>query len=46
VAEDFGDAHDGYVFCTDGLLLAGGAHFGAAQAVEGGGREAEFDLGD
>ena len=46
LTEDFGDAHDGYVFGTDGLLLAGGAHLGSAEAVEGGGGEAVFELGD
>ena len=46
VAEDFGDAHDGDVFGADGLLLAFGAHFGAAEAGEGGGGEAASEFGD
>jgi hypothetical protein len=46
VAEDFGDAHDGYVFGADGLLLAVGGHFRAAEAGEAGGGEAVFQFGD
>jgi hypothetical protein len=34
VAEDFGHAHDRYVFGTDDLLLVLAGHLGAAQASE------------
>ncbi len=36
MAEDFGDAHDRYIFGADGLELAGCTHFGSAKAGEGG----------
>jgi hypothetical protein len=46
VAQDFGDAHNGYVFGADGLLLALGGHFCASETGEAGGWEAVFQLGD
>ncbi len=36
VAEDFGDAHDGYVFGADDAVLACGLHLGSAEAGVGG----------
>jgi len=32
MAEDFGDAHDGYVFCADDAGLSGALHVDAAEA--------------
>jgi len=46
VAEDFGDAHDGYVFGADDAGLAGLLHVRAAEAGEGGGGEALAQGGD
>ena len=46
VAKDFGDAHDSDIFGADGLLLALGAHFCAAEAGEEGGGEMWFELRD
>ena len=46
VAKDFCDAHDSDIFGADGLLLALGAHFCAAEAGEEGGGEMWFQLRD
>jgi len=46
VAEDFGDAHDGYVFGADDAGLAGLLHVRAAKAGEGGVGQALVQRGD
>ena len=46
VAEDLGNAHDGYVFGADDAGLAGLLHVCAAEAGEGGGRETLAQGGD
>ena len=46
VAEDFCDAHVGYVFGADDAALACGLHGGAAEAGEGGGWDAGAEFGE
>ena len=46
VEEDFGDAHDGYIFGADDLDLMFGGHLAPAEASEGGLRQVAAQLGD